>query len=125
MHDRDFSAAANIATAPIGPLIPPSNVMIGLFPCHEEPPVAALFMAGHMLNFLGTTKRSESTILQRRKDIAASKVKYSFMKKGYRFPAIPCLLKIVIVTENHKRYLHLATEGGGMLHSPESCRCSS
>ena len=27
-YDRDFSAAANIATAPTGLLIPPSNVMI-------------------------------------------------------------------------------------------------
>ena len=45
-YDRDFSAAANIATAPTGLLIPPSNVMITYSLVSGGTSVAALFMAG-------------------------------------------------------------------------------
>ena len=47
-YDRDFSAAANIATAPTGLLIPPSNVMITYSLVSGGTSVAALFMAGYI-----------------------------------------------------------------------------
>ena len=47
-YDRDFSAAANIATAPTGLLIPPSNVMITFSLVSGGTSVAALFMAGYI-----------------------------------------------------------------------------
>ena len=48
-YDRDFSAAANIATAPTGLLIPPSNVMITFSLVSGGTSVAALFIAGPCL----------------------------------------------------------------------------
>ena len=51
-YDRDFSAAANIATAPTGLLIPPSNVMITYSLVSGGTSVAALFMAGYIPGIL-------------------------------------------------------------------------
>ena len=51
-YDRDFSAAANIATAPTGLLIPPSNVMITFSLVSGGTSVAALFMAGYIPGIL-------------------------------------------------------------------------
>lgn len=47
-YDPNFSAAANIATAPTGLLIPPSNVMITFSLVSGGTSVAALFMAGYI-----------------------------------------------------------------------------
>lgn len=47
-YDPNFSAAANIATAPTGLLIPPSNVMITFSLVSGGTSVAALFMAGYL-----------------------------------------------------------------------------
>ena len=51
-YDRAFSAAANIATAPTGLLIPPSNVMITFSLVSGGTSVAALFMAGYIPGIL-------------------------------------------------------------------------
>jgi len=47
-YDPNFSAAVNIATAPTGLLIPPSNVMITYSLVSGGTSVAALFMAGYI-----------------------------------------------------------------------------
>ena len=51
-YDPNFSAAANIATAPTGLLIPPSNVMITFSLVSGGTSVAALFMAGYIPGIL-------------------------------------------------------------------------
>ena len=51
-YDPNFSAAANIATAPTGLLIPPSNVMITFSLVSGGTSVAALFMAGYLPGIL-------------------------------------------------------------------------
>ena len=51
-YDAEFSAAANIATAPTGLLIPPSNVMITFSLVSGGTSVAALFMAGYIPGIL-------------------------------------------------------------------------
>ena len=67
----DFSAAANIATAPTGLLIPPSNVMITFSLVSGGTSVAALFMAGYIPGILW--------------GLACMVVIYFFArKKGYR-----------------------------------------
>ena len=54
-YDRDFSAAANIATAPTGLLIPPSNVMITYLPGQRGNLCGGSFHGGlHSRNPLGT-----------------------------------------------------------------------
>ena len=61
-YDPNFSAAANIATAPTGLLIPPSNVMITFSLVSGGTSVAALFMAGYVPGFLwGTVPLCAST----------------------------------------------------------------
>ena len=47
-YDPNFSAAANIASAPTGLLIPPSNVMITFSLVSGGTSVAAVFMAGYI-----------------------------------------------------------------------------
>ena len=51
-YDPNFSAAVNIATAPTGLLIPPSNVMITYSLVSGGTSVAALFMAGYIPGIL-------------------------------------------------------------------------
>ena len=111
-YDRDFSAAANIATAPTGLLIPPSNVMITYSLVSGGTSVAALFMAGYIPGILW--------------GLACMLVIYYFAKKkGYRsakkyekservkvfFQAIPCLMMIVIVIGGIISGIFTATEG--------------
>lgn len=51
-YDRDYMATVNIATAPTGLLIPPSNVLITYSLVSGGTSVAALFMAGYIPGFL-------------------------------------------------------------------------
>lgn len=51
-YDPNFSAAVNIATAPTGLLIPPSNVMITYSLVSGGTSAAALFMAGYIPGIL-------------------------------------------------------------------------
>ncbi|MCI8834525.1 MAG: TRAP transporter large permease [Ruminococcus sp.] len=111
-YDPDFSAAANIATAPTGLLIPPSNVMITFSLVSGGTSVAALFMAGYIPGFLW--------------GLACMLVIYVLAKKnGYRstskftakeavqvlLQALPCLLLIVIVIGGIIFGIFTATEG--------------
>ena len=114
-YDPNFSAAANIATAPTGLLIPPSNVMITFSLVSGGPSVAALFMAGSIPGILW--------------GIACMLVVYFLAKKrGYRstttfkgkekldvvIQAIPCLLMIVIVIGGIITGIFTATEGSAI-----------
>lgn len=111
-YDPNFSAAANIATAPTGLLIPPSNVMITFSLVSGGTSVAALFMAGYIPGFLW--------------GLACMLVIYVLAKKnGYQstnrftgkealqvlIQAIPCLLLIVIVIGGIIFGIFTATEG--------------
>lgn len=111
-YDPNFSAAANIATAPTGLLIPPSNVMITYSLVSGGTSVAALFMAGYIPGFLW--------------GLACMLVIYILAKKnGYRstskftgkealqvlLQAIPCLLLILIVIGGIIFGIFTATEG--------------
>lgn len=51
-YDRDFSATVNIASAPTGLLIPPSNVLITYSLISGGTSVAALFLAGYIPGIL-------------------------------------------------------------------------
>lgn len=112
-YDKDFSAAANIATAPAGLLIPPSNVMITFSLVSGGASIAALFMAGYIPGILWI--------------LACMVVIYIFArKKGYKklkleattkekwqifFRAIPALLMIFIVIGGIATGVFTATEG--------------
>lgn len=111
-YDPNFSAAVNIATAPTGLLIPPSNVMITYSLVSGGTSVAALFMAGYIPGILW--------------GLACMLVVYGIAKKkGYRaktrftaseagkiiLQALPCLLLIVIVIGGIIFGIFTATEG--------------
>ena len=111
-YDPNFSAAVNIATAPTGLLIPPSNVMITYSLVSGGTSVAALCMAGYIPGALG--------------GLACMLVVYFIAKKkGYRaknvftakeagkiiLQALPCLLLIVIVIGGIIFGVFTATEG--------------
>ncbi len=51
-YDREFSAAVNITSAPIGLLIPPSNIMVVYSLASGGVSIAALFLAGYVPGIL-------------------------------------------------------------------------
>mgnify|MGYP005851405253 CR=1 FL=1 len=111
-YDRDFSAAANIATAPTGLLIPPSNVMITYSLVSGGTSVAALFMAGYIPGILWGLACMAVIYYFAKKKGYRSAVKYSFSEKvKVFFQAIPCLLMIVIVIGGIISGIFTATEG--------------
>ena len=97
-YDRDFSAAANIATAPTGLLIPPSNVMITFSLVSGGTSVAALFMAGYIPGILWGLACMIVIYYFAKKKGYKSSAKYTASEKvKVFFQAIPCLLMIIVV----------------------------
>ena len=112
-YDRDFSAAANIATAPTGLLIPPSNVMITFSLVSGGTSVAALFMAGYIPGILwGLACMVVIYVFAKKKGVSQHKRKYTASEKiKVFFQAIPCLLMIIIVIGGIISGIFTATEG--------------
>ncbi len=110
-YDRDFSAAANIATAPTGLLIPPSNVMITFSLVSGGTSVAALFMAGYIPGILWTCVYGGHLLLCQEKRIPQHQTLYSSEKVKVFFQAIPCLFMIIVVIGGIISGIFTATEG--------------
>lgn len=111
-YDPNFSAAANIATAPTGLLIPPSNVMITFSLVSGGTSVAALFMAGYIPGILWGLACMIVIYFMAKKRGYRSKVKFT-MKEAITvlLQAIPCLLLIIIVIGGIIGGVFTATEG--------------
>jgi tripartite ATP-independent transporter DctM subunit len=97
-YPRDFAAATNIASAPSGMIIPPSNLMI-VYSLVSSTSIAALFMAGYVPGILWAVicmvivhlyarKRPELRITERLSLSARLRV---------TLEAIPALMLIVVV----------------------------
>lgn len=111
-YDRDFSAAANIATAPTGLLIPPSNVMITYSLVSGGTSVAALFMAGYVPGILwGLACMAVIFVFAKRKGYRSTKRFTSQEKREVLLQALPCLLMIVLVIGGIIKGIFTATEG--------------
>ena len=111
-YDPNFSAAANIATAPTGLLIPPSNVMITFSLVSGGTSVAALFMAGYIPGILwGLACMLVIYFIAKKKGYRA-KTKFTF-KEAMKIvlQALPCLLLIIIVIGGIIGGIFSATEG--------------
>ena len=111
-YDPNFSAAANIATAPTGLLIPPSNVMITFSLVSGGTSVAALFMAGYIPGILwGLACMLVIYFIAKKKGYRA-KTKFTF-KEAMKIvlQALPCLLLIIIVIGGIIGGFFTATEG--------------
>lgn len=111
-YDPDFSAAANIATAPTGLLIPPSNVMITFSLVSGGTSVAALFMAGYLPGFLWGIACMLVIFFIAKKRGYRSETTYTAKEKWNIFvQALPCLLLILIVIGGIISGIFTATEG--------------
>lgn len=111
-YDPDFSAAANIATAPTGLLIPPSNVMITFSLVSGGTSVAALFMAGYIPGFLWGLACMLVIFFIAKKRGYRSNTNFTAKEKWNIFlQALPCLLLIIIVIGGIIGGIFTATEG--------------
>lgn len=111
-YDPNFSAAANIATAPTGLLIPPSNVMITFSLVSGGTSVAALFMAGYIPGILWGLACMVVIYFIAKKKGYRSTSKFTRKEKiNVLIQAIPCLLLIIIVIGGIIGGIFTATEG--------------
>ena len=111
-YDPNFSAAANIATAPTGLLIPPSNVMITFSLVSGGTSVAALFMAGYIPGILWGLACMAVIYFIAKKRGYRSTSKFTRKEKiNVLLQAIPCLLLIIIVIGGIIAGIFTATEG--------------
>lgn len=97
-YDRDFAAAVNITSAPIGLLIPPSNIMVVYSLASGGVSIAALFLAGYVPGIvLGLALMIVvGVIAKRRRYPIGEKVHFA---AGVRIfvAALPSLLLVAIV----------------------------
>lgn len=111
-YDPSYSAAANIASAPSGLLIPPSNVMITYSLVSGGTSVAALFMGGYIPGILwGIACMIVAYILAKKHGYRSEKVFSSDAASKVILDAVPCLLLLVIVIGGIITGVFTATEG--------------
>ncbi len=111
-YDKNFSAAVNIATAPTGLLIPPSNVMITYALVSGGTSIAALFMAGYIPGILWGLACMGVVFFYARKRGYRSQETFTGKERIRVFwQSIPSLLMIVIVIGGIIKGIFTATEG--------------
>ena len=111
-YSKDFSAAANIATAPTGLLIPPSNVMITYSLVAGGASVSALFMAGYIPGILWDVACMFVVYFLAKKRGYKSDVRYTHKEKWTMFvQSLPCLFLIIVVIGGIIFGVFTATEG--------------
>lgn len=96
-YDKNYSTAVNVASAPVGMLIPPSNTMIVYSSVAGSVSIAALFMAGYIPGILwgGAVMVLAGIMAKKRGYQAESRVPLKVALKTF-WQAIPSLLLIVI-----------------------------
>lgn len=114
-YNREFSAAVNIASAPTGMLIPPSNTLIVFSLVSGGTSIAALFMAGYIPGILwGLACMLVAYFIAKKKGYKSAE-KVTFKQGLYVFfDAIPSLLLIVIVIGGIIKGVFTATEGSAI-----------
>lgn len=111
-YDPAYSAAVNIATAPTGLLIPPSNVLITYSLVSGGTSVAALFMAGYVPGILWGLFCMIVAYVAAKKRGYKSDVKITVTEAfKVAIDAIPSLLLILIVIGGIIKGVFTATEG--------------
>jgi tripartite ATP-independent transporter DctM subunit len=114
-YERTYSAAANIASAPTGLLIPPSGLLIIYSLVSGGTSVAALFMAGYIPGILwGLATMAVAYFIAKKKNYPVSQ-KITFRQGALVFlDAIPSLMLIVIVLGGIIAGIFTATEGAAI-----------
>lgn len=97
-YDPNYSVAANVASAPTGTLIPPSNTMIVFSTVAGSVSIAALFLAGYVPGFLwGLGCILLARYKAKQKGYVPDTVYTNKEKLVVLWQAIPSLLLIVII----------------------------
>ncbi|OFT20171.1 TRAP transporter large permease [Dermabacter sp. HMSC08H10] len=114
-YDPAFTAAANIASAPSGLLIPPTTAFIVYSMIAGGTSIAALFMAGAVPGILmGLTVIAVALVYAIRKKYPTSGHVSAAQAGKTILEAIPALLLIVIVVGGIVAGIFTATEGAGI-----------
>lgn len=112
-YDTDYMATINIATAPTGLLIPPSNVLITYALVSGGTSVAALFLAGYVPGILwGVCCMVYAGILAKKLGYKPDSQKITLqLATKILVDAVPSLLLIIIVIGGIVQGAFTATEG--------------
>ena len=114
-YAKDFIAAINIASAPTGMLIPPSNTLIVYSTVAGSVSISALFMAGYLPGILWGLGCMLLVAFMAKKRGYVSAQRYSAKEVLKLFlDAIPSLLLIVIVIGGILGGIFTATEGSAI-----------
>ena len=114
-YDKNYSAAVNIASAPTGLLIPPSNSLIIYSLVSGGTSVAALFMAGYVPGILWGLSVMAVAFILAKKYKYSSKYKVSFSEAMKIFiDALPSLALIFIIIGGIVGGIFTATEGAAV-----------
>ena len=114
-YDKNYSAAVNIASAPTGLLIPPSNSLIIYSLVSGGTSVAALFMAGYIPGILWGLSVMGVAFILAKKYKYSSKYKISFSEAMKIFiDALPSLALIFVIIGGIVGGIFTATEGAAV-----------
>lgn len=114
-YDPQFSAAVNIASAPTGMLIPPSNLMIVYSTVAGSVSVAALFVAGYVPGILwGLGVMALAAYFAKKRGYVAQERVTVKEALHVILDAIPSLLLIVIIIGGILGGVFTATEGSAI-----------
>ena len=115
-YNTDYSAAVNIASAPTGLLIPPSNSLIIYSLVSGGTSVAALFMAGYIPGILwGLGVMIVAFFIAKKQGYKTNNEKITFMQGLKVFlDALPSLSLIVIIIGGIIGGIFTATEGAAI-----------
>jgi tripartite ATP-independent transporter DctM subunit len=111
-YDKNWSAAVNIASAPSGMLIPPSNLMI-VYSLVSGTSIAAMFVAGYIPGLMWAGACMVIVYLYARKRPELKRTEKVGFAKGAKvlFEALPALLLIVVVIGGILGGIFTPTEG--------------
>ena len=114
-YSPEFSAAVNIASAPTGMLIPPSNTLIVYSTVAGSVSISALFIAGYIPGILWGMGVMILSAIMAKKNGYVSKEKTTLNQKiKVILDAIPSLLLVVIVIGGILKGIFTATEGSAI-----------
>lgn len=110
-YDKSYAAAVNIASAPCGMLIPPSNTFIVYSLAANGVSIAALFMAGYLPGILwGLGCMGLALYFARRLGYKPDRIKGARAKLKVFIDAIPSLFLIIIIVGGILKGIFTPTE---------------